>query len=187
MLYIAYYFFQFIIINPGLTFSNSQQQDYNNYATPGYHVHDFTVGHLNKDNHKDVILVLKKDNEKSRQYSHRVVKILIGSGQNQFFVVAQNKNLVVPHDAINRSFSEYGGIEITEKGVFSIYHTGGVSDLWELGTTFKYSEKLKGWFFYSETLSKNTEINTKIETKTRTVFAKQLPKLASFEKYTILH
>jgi hypothetical protein len=124
------------------------------FVLKGYLVLDYKYGDLNRDRDEDVILILKKENEKqtSDVVDHpekRPLFILIRQADNSLKSMARNDNVVYCVDCGGVMGDPYMGIAI-KKGYFSVEHYGGSSWRWTRIITFKYSRKENNWFLHKD-------------------------------------
>lgn len=157
------------------------------FVPAGYSFLGGEKGNLNLDGYADIVLVLKKDNEKetSDVVEHpekRPLLILIGQADKTYKLAARNDNTVYCVDCGGVFGDPFDGLTITN-GNFSINHYGGSAWRWTRVITYKYSPADKNWYLFRDgSDSYHTSNPNKSETKILT--AKNFGKV-SFEKFDI--
>lgn len=157
------------------------------FVPPGYSFLGGEKGNLNLDKYSDIVLVLKKENEKetSDVVDHpekRPLLILLGQSDKTYKLASRNDNTVYCVDCGGVFGDPFNGITITN-GNFSINHYGGSSWRWTRVITYKYSPADKNWYLFRDGSDSFHASNpNKVETKILT--AKNFGKV-SFEKFDI--
>lgn len=124
------------------------------FVPEGYSFLGGEKGNLNLDKFPDVVLVLKKDNEKEtsdviENPEKRPLLILVGQADNTYKLAARNDNTVYCVDCGGAFGDPFDGISITN-GNFSINHYGGSAWRWTRIVTYKYSPADKNWFLFRD-------------------------------------
>jgi hypothetical protein len=157
------------------------------FVPAGYSFLGGEKGNLNLDQYADIVLVLKKDNEKetSDVVEHpekRPLLILLGQADKTYKMTARNDNTVYCVDCGGVFGDPFDGLTITN-GNFSINHYGGSSWRWTRVITYKYSPADKNWYLFRDgSDSYHTSNPNKSETKILT--AKNFGRVP-FEKFDI--
>lgn len=157
------------------------------FVPNGYSFLGGEKGNLNLDKYADIVLVLKKDNEKdtSDVNDHpekRPLLIFLGQTDGSYKLAGRNDNTVYCIDCGGVFGDPFDGISITN-GNFSINHYGGSSWRWTRIVTYKYSPADKNWYLFRDgSESFHTSNPNKVESKIKT--AKNFGKVP-FEKFDI--
>lgn len=132
----------------------------------GYIILDSISGHLNLDEYRDMLLVLKKVNEEeilrdTDNEEGRIVLLLLGDKDNTYCLAAQNRNIIYPLTKY-----PYGGDIIgsnplikIDKGRFSITQEFGFVRLVEQTLSFVYSPDENEWFLNLEAQGRGDSAN----------------------------
>jgi hypothetical protein len=155
------------------------------FIPEGYELLEATSGDLNLDSFADVVLVVKKPDEKetSDVVDHptkRPLLILLGEGNKKYKLAGRNDNVVLCVDCGGVFGDPFEGISI-KNGVFSVEHYGGSAWRWTKIITFKYSPKDKNWILTrvgSDSFHTSDPNKVKTTIKTAKNFGRVL-----FEKY----
>lgn len=144
-------------------------------------------GNLNLDKFPDVVLVLKKDNEKETSDvidnpEKRPLLILLGQANKTYKLAARNDKTVYCVDCGGAFGDPFDSISIAN-GNFSINHYGGSAWRWTRFITYKYSPVDKNWYLFRDgSESFHASEPDKVKTTIKTV--KNFGKVA-FEKFDI--
>lgn len=144
-----------------------------------------TTGNLNLDSFSDVILVVKKPNEKETSVvvdhpTKRPLLILIGEGNKKYKLAGRNDDVVFCVNCGGVFGDPFEGITI-KNGFFSVEHYGGSSWRWSKVITFKYSAPDKNWVL-SRVGSDSFHVSDPNKVKSTVKTAKNFGKVL-FEKY----
>lgn len=155
------------------------------FIPEGYEALNATSGDLNQDSFADVVLVVKKPDEKetSDVVDHptkRPLLVLIGEGKNKYKLAARNDEVVLCVDCGGVFGDPFEGISI-KNGVFSVEHYGGSAWRWTKIITFKYSPKDKNWLL-SRVGSDSFHVSDPNKVKTTVRTTKNFGRVL-FEKY----
>jgi hypothetical protein len=153
------------------------------FIPKGYAILDKSIGDLNLDKFKDIILVLKDTAEKDEIDTiefKRPLLILIGHADKSFTLAGRNDDVVYCVGCGGIFGDPYDGITIY-KGTFTINHFGGSNDRWSNEITFKYSATNKTWYLF-KVVEKGWNVGNlnKIDS---TIKTKKDFGVISFEKY----
>lgn len=157
------------------------------FVPPGFSFLGGEKGNLNLDKYADVVLVLKKDNEKEtsdvvNNPEKRPLLILLGQADKTYKLAARNDNTVYCVDCGGVFGDPFDSLTITN-GNFSINHYGGSSWRWTRIITYKYSPAEKKWYLFRDGAeSFHASEPNKVKTTIKT--AKNFGKV-SFEKFDI--
>lgn len=155
------------------------------FIPEGYEALSITSGDLNLDSFTDIVLIVKKTNEKEtsdviENPTKRPLLILLGEGKNKYKLAARNDNVVLCIDCGGIFGDPFEGVSI-KNGIFSVEHYGGSAWRWTKIITFKYSPKDKNWILTRVGAdSFHTSDPNKVETTIKT--AKNFGKVL-FEEY----
>lgn len=155
------------------------------FVPDGYEAISATTGDLNLDSFADVILVVKKPNEKETSDvvdnpTKRPLLVLLGEGKNKYKLAGRNDNVVLCVDCGGIFGDPFNGISI-KNGFFSVEHYGGSAWRWTKIITFKYSPTDKNWLLSrvgSDSYHASNPNKVEKSVKTAKNFGKVL-----FEKY----
>ena len=122
------------------------------FLLPGYSALDHRTGDLNGDGKKDVILILKRDDEDSlmEEEPARPFLILIRDGRGQLKQSVRNDSLVMCRYCGGVFGDPYADLEISNKG-FTIFFYGGSGWRWSYDYRFNYEAVKKDWYLAKET------------------------------------
>lgn len=124
------------------------------FIPEGYSVLDTSLGDLNLDQYRDLILVLKKKGEDTTSDAgedpeKRPLLILLGIEANSFKLAARNDNAVYCFDCGGMMGDPFVNVVIRE-GYFSVEHYGGSAWRWTRTVTFKYSPSDTYWYLHKD-------------------------------------
>ena len=129
----------FVILIFGLH-SYGQSQILESFIPAGYSILDSASGDINKDAKKDVLLILKNNEEENSGDTVRPLLVLFGGGKN-FYELASRNDSVVLCKACGGVFGDpYAGMSV-KNNFFSIEHYGGSNWRWTRIITFRYDVK----------------------------------------------
>lgn len=126
----------------------------NKFIPEGYVLLDTATGDLNRDPYRDLVLIVRKSNEKetSDVVDHpekRPLLLFLGQQDGTYKLAARNDKVVLCIDCGGIMGDPYTGITI-RKGYFSIEHYGGGAWRWTRIVTFKYSTDDLDWLLYKD-------------------------------------
>jgi hypothetical protein len=124
------------------------------FVPDGYTAIDTTGGDLNKDQYRDMIMVLKKNGEESPADDvggapKRPLLVLTGQPDGGYKQAAKNENVVLAIDMGGMMGDPFQGIAV-KNGFFTVEHYGGSAWRWETQTTFRYSVADDTWLLHKE-------------------------------------
>jgi hypothetical protein len=130
-------------------------QSITQFVPEGYAAIDTTKGDLNLDAYDDMIVVLKKDGEKSTSnYANgkperRPLLILTGKAGGTYRLQKRNDNVVLCMDCGTGQTDPFSGIAI-KRGYFSVEHGmgGGANKVQVI--TFKYDKTKGDWLLHQD-------------------------------------
>lgn len=157
------------------------------FVPPGFSFLGGEKGNLNLDKFPDIVLILKKDNEKEtsdviENPEKRPLLILLGQADKTYKLAARNDSTVYCVDCGGAFGDPFDSISITN-GNFSVNHYGGSSWRWTRIITYKYSPTDKTWYLFrdgSESFHASEPEKVKTTIKTAKNFGK-----VPFEKFDI--
>lgn len=157
------------------------------FVPAGYSFLGGEKGNLNLDKYPDIVLVLKKDNEKEtsdviNRPEKRPLLILLGQPNQTYKLAARNDNTVYCVDCGGVFGDPFDGISIAN-GNFSINHYGGSAWRWTRIVTYKYSPADKSWYLFRDG-SDSFHASEPDKVKTTIKTAKNFGKVP-FEKFDI--
>ncbi len=126
----------------------------NEFIPEGYVLLDTATGDLNRDPYGDMVMIVKKSNEKetSDVVDHpekRPLLLYLSQQDGTYKLAARNDNVVLCIDCGGMMGDPYTGIAIS-KGYFSIEHYGGSAWRWTRIVTFKYSTADLDWLLHKD-------------------------------------
>lgn len=135
---------------------NNLDHNFKSFIPRGYSVLSIQYGDLNLDKFKDVILVLKKNNEEKTSKmvdegkpEKRPMLLLSGQKNGSYKLDFKNDNAVLCFDCISVYDSNDPFPKITiKKGSFTIVNAVNGSRHWIQKITFKYNITKNNWFLY---------------------------------------
>lgn len=157
------------------------------FIPAGYSFLSGEKGNLNLDKRADIVVVLKKDNEKetSDVIDHpekRPLLIFLGQSDGSYKLAARNDNTVYCVDCGGIFGDPFESLTITN-GNFSVNHYGGSNWRWTRIISYKYSPADKNWYLFKDgSESFHTSNPDKVITKIKTV--KNFGKV-SFDQFDI--
>lgn len=122
--------------------SQTKWAPYPSFIPKGYSVLDSASGYLNKDAYKDLVLILKINNEDDNKDTTRPLLLLAGRADGLYMQLEKNNNVVLCAGCGGVLGDPYTGITI-KNGFFSIEHYGGSNWRWSRIITFKYDTATK--------------------------------------------
>lgn len=134
----------------------------NSYAVNGWSIMDTAMGDLNRDNYRDMLIVLKHEYDTDvDSMKERPLIILTGTRDGIFALAERNDNVVFCYHCGGAYGDPYEDIVI-KNGYFSVEHFGGSSTKWSEIITFKYNQEEKTWYLYRDAGSIYTPTDTGI-------------------------
>lgn len=122
----------------------SNPAPYRSFIPKGFSLLDSASGDLNKDVHKDLVLVLRNDSEDLNKDTTRPLLLLAGKGNGLYQLIDRNDHVVLCAGCGGVFGDPYQGITI-KSGYFSVEHYGGSSWRWTRIITFKWDPTSKGF------------------------------------------
>lgn len=119
--------------------AQSQFQPLNAYILKDFIILDSLSGDLNKDKVKDLVLILKHNQEDNNYDTVRPLLLLEGNNQGLYRLMAKNDNVVLCKICGGVFGNPYKRIVINN-GTFSIEHYGGSRFRWTRIITFKFDK-----------------------------------------------
>jgi hypothetical protein len=116
--------------------SNSSKK-FSNFIPHGYSILDTASGDLDKDGFRDMVLILKVNDESKSGDTTRPLLLLSGDGKGSYRLLARNDSVVLCKECGGAFGDPYQGLTV-KNGYFSIEHYGGSSWKWTRIITFKY-------------------------------------------------
>ncbi len=117
--------------------SQTKAVPYTSFIPKGYTLLDSATGNLNKDAHKDMVLILRNNAEKINSDTTRPLLLLAGKGNGLFTLMERNDHVVLCAGCGGVFGDPYRGITV-KNGYFSIEHYGGSGWRWTRIITFKW-------------------------------------------------
>ena len=131
--------------------SNAQTGNIQSFIPRGYSLLDSASGDLDKDALRDVVMVLKL-NEESHPDSFDVPRPLLllkGAGNDTYRLIARNDHVVLCFRCGGVFGDPFEGITI-RNGFFSVEHYGGSNWRWTRIITFKYDKPSKTFVLHRD-------------------------------------
>ena len=125
--------------------AQSQFQPLNSYILKDFMILDSLSGDINKDKIKDLVLILKHNQEDNNYDTVRPLLLLEGNNQGLYRLMAKNDNVVLCEICGGVFGDPYDGISINN-GTFSIEHYGGSRFRWTRTITFKFDKSSNQFF-----------------------------------------
>lgn len=119
-----------------------QSGNWEQFIPPGFSLMDSASADLNKDGKRDMLLILKNDQEANSTDTTRPLLVLLGGKNNSFELYARNDSVVLCKGCGGVFGDPYEGITV-KNNFFSIEHYGGSSWRWTRVITFRYDAKSK--------------------------------------------
>ncbi len=114
-----------------------------------YSILDSASGDLDRDGHKDLVVILKHYDEDDAEECARILLVLKGNGIKWYQLMAQNDSAVLCKGCGGIFGDPYEGITI-KNNYFSIEHYGGSNWRWTRIITFKYDLKTKQFLLHRD-------------------------------------
>ncbi len=131
------------------TLSKVNAQSVMSFVPKGYTLLDSTSGDLNKDEIRDVILILKNDLEDTNGDTTRPLLILHGTKSKTYTLVAKNDHVVLCKNCGGVYGDPYESL-VAKSNFFSVEHYGGSNWRWTRIITFKYDVKTKQYVLHRD-------------------------------------
>ena len=167
-----------------MSFNTYSQSAIQLFIPSGYSILDSASGDMNNDRVKDLILILKNNNESIENNYDELIRpllILHGTKNNNYTLFAKNDSVVLCSICGGVFGDPYEAITI-KNNFFSIEHYGGSNWRWTKIITFKYNEKVKKYILHKDAgasyHTSTPDVQTEIKTK-QAYWGKQL-----FTKYS---
>ncbi len=119
------------------------------FIPEGYDLLDSASGDLNKDGHKDMILLLKRKDEQLFSETTRPLLILHGDKTKNYNLIARHDSVVLCQGCGGVFGDPYAGVVIKDN-FFSVEHYGGSNWRWTRIMTFKYQSKTKNYLLHRD-------------------------------------
>ena len=145
-------YLKIIMLLAVISFKTYSQSTIQSFIPAGYSILDSASGDMNNDKIKDLILILKNNNESIENNYDELIRpllILHGTKNNKYTLFAKNDSVVLCSRCGGAFGDPYEGMTI-KNNYFSIEHYGGSNWRWTKIITFKYNEKLKKYILYKD-------------------------------------
>jgi hypothetical protein len=121
------------------------------YVPAGFSAMDTVYGDLNRDSYRDLVMVLRQNDEDTitMQSTKRPLLLFTGEADGTLKFAARNDNVVYCISCGGVMGDPYQGITI-KNGYFSAEHYGGSSWRWTRIITFRYSAKDNTWILHKD-------------------------------------
>lgn len=129
--------------------AQSQFQPLNSYILKDFIILDSLSGDLNNDKIKDLVLILKHNQEDDNFDTTRPLLLLEGNNQGLYRLMAKNDNVVLCKICGGVFGDPYDGISINNR-TFSIEHYGGSRFRWTRIITFKFDKSSNQFILKSD-------------------------------------
>ncbi|MGV3632329.1 MAG: hypothetical protein ACO1O6_14060 [Bacteroidota bacterium] len=167
--------------------NENTSRNISDFIPKGYSLLDSASGNLNPDNYKDMILVLKKNDEENTSDvndhpERRPLLVLTGNADKGFSLAARNDNTVLCVNCGGMMGDPFAGLSM-ENGSFTVLHYGGSAWRWSKNLTYSYSKTAKTWMLteiYTDSYHTSDPEKAEIKTLTSKDFGK-----VSLEKFDI--
>ncbi len=152
----------------------------------GYEILDSVSGDLNKDEYKDMIIILKHNHEDSlsrnSEYAiKRETLILLGT-ENGYTINARNSNAVYCANCGGPMGDPFVGVSI-QNGSFSIQHYGG--GVWRWGRVSTFTQNSPGKWVLSKDENETFSTENPEATKEKIITTPKEFGVITFEQYDI--
>ena len=154
------------------------------YIPPGYSILDTASGDLNKDGKKDVLVILRNNQEENNGDTVRPLLVLLGAGNDLYELGAKNDSVVLCKACGGVFGDPYSGMTI-KNNFFSIEHYGGSNWRWTRIITFRYDAKTSQVYLHrdaGESFHVEDPEKTKPYTYTKEDYRKLLFSKYSYDK-----
>ena len=129
----------FVILSFGLN-SQAQPQTLQSFIPADYSILDSASGDINKDSKKDILIILKSNQEENTGDTGRPLLVLLGSGKELYELAARSDSVVLCKACGGVFGDPYAGMTV-KNNFFSIEHYGGSNWRWTRIITFRYDLK----------------------------------------------
>jgi len=129
----------FVILSFGLN-SQAQPQTLQSFIPADYSILDSASGDINKDGKKDILVILKSNQEENAGDTVRPLLVLLGSGKELYELAARSDSVVLCKACGGVFGDPYAGMTV-KNNFFSIEHYGGSNWRWTRIITFRYDLK----------------------------------------------
>ena len=120
--------------------SYGQPQTLGSFVPADFSILDSASGDINKDGKKDVLVILKNNQEENNGDTVRPLIVLLGDGKDLYELAARNDSVVLCRACGGVFGDPYAGITV-KNNFFSIEHYGGSNWRWTRIITFRYDAK----------------------------------------------
>lgn len=141
--------FRFIFVFTIAVNSSLTAQSFKRFIPKGFVLLDSASGDLNKDGHKDLIMILKSSLEETKPESLRPLLILHGTKDKTYTLAAKNEH-VVYCSSCGGVFGDPYDDMVVKNNYFSVQHYGGSNWRWTRIITFKYDLKTKTYVLHKD-------------------------------------
>lgn len=119
------------------------------FIPDSFSILDSASGYLDLDDREDMLLILKSPYEGIASDVPRPLLILLGKGNGQYELAAQNEYVVLNAGQGGIHGDPYESMSIHD-GNFSIFHYGGSAWRWTREIAFSYSREKQKWYLASD-------------------------------------
>jgi len=127
----------------------AQQQTLQSFIPADYSILDSASGDINKDGNKDILVILKNNQEENTGDTVRPLLVLLGSGKDLYELTARNDSVVLCKACGGVFGDPYAGLTV-KNNFFSIEHYGGSNWRWTRIITFRYDLKTRTIYLHKD-------------------------------------
>ncbi len=164
--------------------SYAQLQTLQSFIPADYSILDSASGDINKDGKKDMLVILKYNDEENSGDTVRPLLVLLGSGKDLYELTAQSDSVVLCKACGGVFGDPYAGMTV-KNNFFSIEHYGGSNWRWTRIITFRYDVKTGNIYLHrdaGESFHVDDPDKTKPYTYTKEDYGKLLFSKYSYDK-----
>ena len=173
-------FLIFVILGFGLK-SYAQPFTLKSFIPAGYSILDSASGDINKDGKKDILAILKNNEEDNSGDTVRSLLVLLGNGKDLYELTSRNDSVVLCKACGGVFGDPYAGMTV-KNNFFSIEHYGGSNWRWSRIITFRYDLKT-GQIYLHRDAGESFHVNDPDKTRPYTYTKEDYGKLL-FSKYS---